>query len=162
MGLIDLMVDRSFRETGRGRVVVFSGDPRKRAYLVNSTVEEKKIRSFLQMFYFAHVSVMLFGIMLGQSWATGLAEQILERPARHFLASLSISLAVYAIVLGIPYFFLWRAYRRALLCFGAVEDEVTLAETTAPRRQWVALAVAGFSLLILGAVLLLVMRPVGR
>ena len=34
MGFIDALVNRSFRETPAGRVVVFSGDPRKRGYLV--------------------------------------------------------------------------------------------------------------------------------
>jgi len=51
MGLIDAIVDRSFRDTPAGRVVVFSGDPRKRGYVVKSLAEEKRIKSFLKMFY---------------------------------------------------------------------------------------------------------------
>jgi hypothetical protein len=50
MGLIDSIVNRSFRETSAGRVVVFSGDPRKLAYLVRSRADEQKIRAFLETF----------------------------------------------------------------------------------------------------------------
>jgi hypothetical protein len=66
VGLIDGLVNRSFRETPTGRVVVFSGDPRKRAYLVRSPAGEQKIRSFLKMFYFAHLSILALGILLSQ------------------------------------------------------------------------------------------------
>ena len=70
MGLIDALVNRSFRETPAGRVVVFSGDPRKRGYLVRSGADEQKIRSFLEMFYFAHLYVLVFGILLSQGCAS--------------------------------------------------------------------------------------------
>ena len=160
MGLVDALVNRSFRETARGRVVVFSGDPRKRGYLVKSVIEEQKIRSFLKMFYFAHLYVLVFGIMLSQGWSTWISYALLERPAKHLLWSVSIFVAVYAVVVALPYFFLWQAYRRALASFGAPADEMPLAEIGAPPRQWGLLAVVGFAILVLLAVLLAI-QPAG-
>ena len=89
MGLIDAIVDRSFRETQSGRVVVFSGDRRKRGYLVRSVAEEKKIRSFLKMFYFAHLYILVFGLLFSQGCALWLAYASFERPAHHLVGSVS-------------------------------------------------------------------------
>lgn len=90
MGPIDAIVNRSFRDTPAGRVVVFSGDPRKRAYLVRSLADEQRIRSFLRMFYFAHLYILVFGTLLSQGWASWLADQAsapqLHRPRGRALA----------------------------------------------------------------------------
>jgi hypothetical protein len=160
MSLIDAIVNRSFRDSPSGRVVVFSGEPGKQGYLLRSPTEEQKIRSFLKMFYFAHLYILVIGLMLSQAWASWLTQALLERPARHMLGAVSITLAIYGLVVGLPYALLWRAYKRALTCFIVPEDAVSLTGTTAPAgRQWVALAVAGFALLILAAILLLAIRP---
>jgi hypothetical protein len=158
MGLIDALVNRAFRETQAGRVVVFSGDPRKRGYLVRSRAEEHKIRSFLKMFYFAHLYILVFGVMLSQVCASWLARGSFDRPAHHLLGSVSIFVAIYCLVVGLPYTLLWRAYKRALTSFVAPTDEVSLTGTKAPARQWI-LAVAGFALLILAVILVLAVRP---
>ena len=158
MGLIDALVNRAFRETQAGRVVVFSGDPRKRGYLVRSLAEEQKIRSFLKMFYFAHLYILVFGVMLSQVCASWLARGSFDRPAHHLLGSVSIFVAIYCLVVGLPYALLWRAYKRALTSFVAPTDEVSLTGTKAPGRQWI-LAVAGFALLILAVILVLAVRP---
>jgi hypothetical protein len=159
MGLIDTVVNRSFRETQAGRVVVFSGDPRKRGYLVGSLAEEQKIRSFLKMFYFAHLYILAFGTMLSQGWALWLTHGSFDRPAHHLLGSVLIFVAIYCLVVGLPYALLWRAYKRALTSFIAPADEVSLTGTNAPGRSWILLAVVGFALLILAAILVLVVRP---
>jgi hypothetical protein len=159
MGLIDAIVARSFRETQAGRVVVFSGDPRKRGYLVRSLAEEQKIRSFLKMFYFAHVYILVFGVMLSQVCALWLARGEFDRPAHHLLGSASIFLAIYCLVVGLPYALLWRAYKRELTSFVAATDEVSLTGTKAAGRPWIVLAVVGFALLILAVILLLAVRP---
>jgi hypothetical protein len=159
MGLIDAMVDRSFRETPAGRIVVFSGDPRKRGYLVRSPAEEQKIRSFLKMFYFAHLYILAFGTMLSQGWASWLTYGWFDQPARHLLGSVLIPVAIYCLMVGVPYVFLWRAYKRALTSFIDPADEVSLTGTKAPGRRWIALAIAGFALLILAAILVLAVRP---
>jgi len=159
VGLIDALVNRTFRETPAGRVVVFSGDPRKRGYLVRSPVDEQKIRSFLKMFYFAHLSILALGILFSQVCASWLAYGSYDRPARHLLGSVSIFVAIYCLVVGLPYALLWRAYKRALPSFTDPADEVSLTGISAPRRQWIVLAVASFALLILGVILVLAVRP---
>lgn len=161
MGLIDALVNRSFRETPAGRVVVFSGDPRKRGYLVKSRADEQKIRAFLGMFYFAHLYVLVFGLLFTQGCAMWLAYGLFDRPAHHLVANLAIFVAIYALVVGLPYALVWRAYRRALPSFTPSEDAVSLTGTSAPGRQWIPLAVVAFVLVILGVILLLAVRPGG-
>jgi hypothetical protein len=48
---------------------------------------------------------------------------------------------------------------RALPCFTDPADEVSLTGINAPRRHWILLAIVGFALLILAAILLLTLRP---
>ena len=158
MGLIDALVSRSFRETPAGRVVVFSGDPRKRGYLVISPADEQRIRSFLKMFYFADLSILSLGILLS-GCASWFAYGSYDRPAHHLLGSVSIFVAIYCLVVGLPYALLWRAYKRALPSFTDPADEVSLTGINAPGRQWILLAVAGFALLILAVILVLALRP---
>ena len=159
MGFIDAIVDRSFRDTPSGRIVVFFGDSRKQGYLVRSAIEEQKIRSFLKMFYFAHLYNLVYGIMVSQSFASWFTYELFERPARHLLGSMSICLGIYVLVVGVPYTFLWRAYKRGLRSYSAPADEVMLTGTDAPGRQWIVLVVAGFSLLIFAVILILAVRP---
>ena len=159
MGLLDALVDRSFRETRSGRVVVFSGDPRKRGYLVTSPAEERKTRSFLKMFYFAHLYVLVLGTVLAQVCASWMINAFFARPAQHLIGTTSTFVAIYSVIVGLPYLFLWRAYRRALESFGSPADEVPLAGIGAPKSQWILLAVVGFAVLVLVAVVVLAVRP---
>jgi hypothetical protein len=159
MGLIDAIVNRSFRDTQSGRVVVFSGDSRKRGYLVRSDAEEQKIRSFLKMFYFAHLYILVFGMMLSQGCASWFAYGSFERPAHHLLGSVSFFVGIYLLVVGVPYALLWRAYKRALTSFTAPADEVLLTGIEVSGRQWLLPALVGFAILILAAILVLVVRP---
>jgi hypothetical protein len=64
MGFLDSLVGRSFPDEQGARIVVFSGDRGTRGYVVRSEAEELKIRWFLKMFYFAHFSVLLLGMLL--------------------------------------------------------------------------------------------------
>ncbi len=162
MGLIDAIVDRSFRDTQAGRVVVFSGKSRKRGYVVKSVAEEMRIKSFLKMFYFAHVYIAVFGLMLSQGCALWLAYRSFARPAHHLLGSVSFFLGFYLLMVGAPYALLWRTYKRALTSFTAPADEVLLTEIEASRRQWILPAVVGFALLIFAAILVLALRPIVR
>jgi hypothetical protein len=159
MGLVDTLVQRSFRETQAGRVVVFSGDPRKRGYLMRSLAEEQKIRSFLKMFYFAHLYILMFGTMLSQVSALWFVNGSYDRPAHHLLGSVSIFVAIYCLMVGLPYTLMWRAYKRAFTSFIVPADEVSLTGTRAARHQWILPAVAGIAFLILAAVLLLAVGP---
>jgi hypothetical protein len=122
MGLIDAIVDRSFRDTQSGRVVVFSGDRRKRGYLVRSVAEEKKIRSFLKMFYFAHLYILVFGTLLSRGFASSLSYGSFERPAHHLLGSVSFFVGIYLLLVGVPYALLWRVKANSCQSLGQAAD----------------------------------------
>src|SRR4029077_14978045 len=99
------------------------------------------------------------GILFSQACASWFAYGSHDRPAHHLLGSVSIFVAIYCLVVGLPYAFLWRAYKRALPSFTDPADEVSLTGINVPRRQWILAVVAGFALLILAVILVLVARP---
>jgi hypothetical protein len=131
MGLLDSIVDRSFRDDRTGRVVVFGGDFRKRGYLVKSQAEELKIRSFLKMFFWAQLSIQLLGLLLANAWSTELT-YALGRPAKHLLRVSCIFFGVYSLVVGLPLLFLWLSYKKERFSFVSAQDEVLV--TSKPAR----------------------------
>ena len=149
MALLDSIVSANFRSETVGRVVVFPGDRRHRGYVVKSQAEELKIRSFLKMFYYAHASILLLGGLLASGWSTDL-RHVLDRQAEHVLRAEGIFLGIYLLVVGVPYFLVWRSYKKAFLSFVSVEDEVLVSGRSAGRPQ--ILVVAG--LIALGAIAL--------
>jgi hypothetical protein len=156
MGLLDSIVAPCFRDEKSGRVVVFYGDRRNRGYLVKSEVEEQKIRSFLKMFFCAHASILLLGGLLASGWATDL-RHVLDRQAAHVLRTEGIFLGMYFLVVGVPYFLVWRSYKKAFVSFISPQDEV-LVSGKRPRQQQVLLAVGmiTFAIVILLGVILLI------
>src|ERR1700731_1042652 len=109
MGLVDSIVGKAFRDEKAGRVVVFTGDRRNRGYVVKSESEELKIRSFLKMFYFAHLSILLLGMQVANAWSTFIVHiRAFDRP--DLLRSGGIYLGIFSLVVGLPYFLLWRSY----------------------------------------------------
>ena len=159
MGLLDFIVARSFRDEKAGRVVVFTGD--RRGYVVKSGSEELKIRSFLKMFYFAHFSIFLLGMLVANGWSTFLINiDAFGRPAAHLVRSLGIYLGIYSLVVLAPYFLLWRSYKKGRLSFVSPQDEVLVSGKSGARQTWsVSLALIAFGLLILlGAIFYLVGR----
>jgi hypothetical protein len=98
-------------------------------------------------------------LLLSQGCASWFAYGSYDRPAHHLLGSVSIFVAIYCLVVGLPYALLWRAYKRALPSFTDPADAVSLTGTNAPGRQWVLLAVAAFALLILAVILVQAVRP---
>jgi len=64
MALLDSIVDGYFRNDKAGRVVIFPRRCASRGYVIKSPAEELKIRSFLKMFYFAHLSILLLRFFL--------------------------------------------------------------------------------------------------
>jgi hypothetical protein len=139
MSLFDSMVGRAFRNEKAGRVVVFTGDRRNRGYVVKSESEELKIRSFLKMFYFAHLSILLLGMQVANAWSTFIVH---IRAFGHpdLLRSEGIYLGIYSLVVGLPYFLLWRSYKKALVNFVSAQDEVLVSGKSAGRQTWIALA----------------------
>src|SRR5580704_9352382 len=153
MGLLDSIVGRSFRDETAGRVVVFTGDRRHRGYVVKSESDELKIKSFLKMFYFAHFSILLLGMSLANAWSTFFANlDGFGSPAAHILRTSGIYLGIYSVVVGLPYFSLWRLYKKALLGFVSVQDEVLVSGKSPGRQPW--LALAGLTVLLLAGLML--------
>jgi len=161
MGLLDSIVGRSFRDEEAGRVVVFSGDRRNRGYVVRSDADELKIRSFLKMFYFAHLSIILLGGMLANAWSMFIVHlQELGRPAAHLLRTEGIYLGIYVLILGLPHFSLWRTYNKLLVNFVSVQDEVLVSGKSGERQSWIVSSwlVAFGALILLAAIFYLVGR----
>jgi hypothetical protein len=127
MALLDLMAGANFRNEAAGRVVVFPMGRRNRGYVVRSESEEQKIKSFLKMFYAAHFSILLLGYFLASEWSRELS-YALGRPAAHLFRTLGISVGIYSLVAGVPYFLLWRSYRKAFLRFISPQDEVLVGK----------------------------------
>src|SRR5271155_1418853 len=157
MSFVDSIVDASFRDDPAGRVVTFSGGRRNHGYLVRSGAEELKIKSFLKMFFAAHLAIFLLGLQLAVAWGHDVAYAF-DRPAHHLVRTMGIFLGVYSLVVGLPYFLLWRAYRKALFSFVSPQDEV-LVTAKAPRRPIaIAALVAAGTLILLGVILLVLAK----
>jgi len=160
MGLLDSIVSNSFRDEKAGRVVVFSGDRRSRGYIVRSAAEELKIKSFLKMFYFAHFYILVLGMTLANSWSTFFVHlEGMGRPIEHMARNMGIALAVYCAVTGLPYFFLWRSYKKALPSFVSSQDEVVVSGQSKRQQQWkLVWVILGLALLVMGVGLALLVR----
>jgi hypothetical protein len=159
MGFLDFIVSRSFRDESAGRVVVFNGDRRHRGFLVKSEADELKIKSFLKMYYFAHFSVLLLGMMLANAWSM-FFNHAFQKPADHLVRTFAISFGVYALVMGLPFLFLWRAYKKSIFNFVSTQDEVTVS-TYGPgqQKQTIVAVFVMIACLIMGITLFLVVRP---
>jgi hypothetical protein len=156
MSLLDTIVDANFRSEGAGRIVIFSGDRRHRGYLVKSPAEELRIKSFLKMFYFAYFSILSLGILLSSDWSTFL-NHILGRPEDHLARTLGISIGVYSLVVGLPYWLLWRSFKKAILTFVSAQDKVVVSGKGAINKRLLLVGVAVFAfavLLMFGGLLL--------
>jgi hypothetical protein len=152
MALLDSIVSANFRSEKVGRVVVYPGDRRNRGYVVRSESEELKIRSFLKMFYYAHFSILLLGYFLAFEWSRQIY-RALGRPEAHMFRAMCISLGVYVLVAGAPYFLLWRSYKKAFVSFVLPEDEVLVSGRRARRQHVFIFISAGLILLGLGILL---------
>jgi hypothetical protein len=148
MALLDSIVSANFRSENAGRVVVFPGDRRHRGYLVKSPAEELKIRSFLKMFYGAHFSILFLGYFLASDWSRAIY-RALGNPEAHMFRAICISLGVYLLVAGLPYFLLWSSFKKAFVHFVSPEDEVLVSGGRAARPRIFAL-IAGAALIVLG------------
>ena len=156
MGFINYVVGKSFRDEKAGRVVVFTGDRRNRGYLVKSESDELKIKSFLKMFYFAHLSILMLGMLVAYGWSAFVINiESLRRPAEHLLRTAAIFLAIYCVFVGAPYFFLWRSYKKERLSFVSAQEEVSIPALPAGRQIWILVAMfAGLALIVVALLLL--------
>ena len=151
MAILDLVVDSNFRSESAGRVVIFPG-LRRQGYLVKSTDEELKIRSFLKMFYFAHFAILSLGYFLAFEWSRELSYALGRQFV--FVFRMGITLAFCSFIMGVPYWLLWRSYKKALLSFVSAQDEVAVSGKGANRRHWI-FGIALAILLLLGGIFLM-------
>ena len=157
MGFINYVVGKSFRDEKAGRVVVFSGDRRNRGYLVKSQSDELKIKSFLKMFYFAHLSILMLGMLVAYGWSSFIFNiGSFGRPAQHLPKVIAIFLAIYCVFVGAPYFFLWRSFKKERQNFVSAQDEVAVSVLPAGRQIWILVAMFAALALIVIALLLLI------
>jgi hypothetical protein len=146
MGFLDSAIGKCFRNEKSGRVVVFPGD---RAYLLRTEADEAKIRSFIKMFLIGQCSILLFGNFLASEWSRDIYHE-LGSPAAHLLRTRGIAFGVYALVMGVPYFFLYRSYKKALFSFVSAQDQVQVAASKAWQAR---LLLIGIVLLALGVLI---------
>src|ERR1700730_1575407 len=151
MSLLDHIVSRLFRDGESGRVVVFPGDSRGRGYVVKSVAEESRIRSFMKMFYFAHISIIVLGNFLAMEWSTGLNHE-LGRPSLHIYRAMAIAAGIYFAVTGVPYWLLWRSYKKAFTSFTVGQDAVMVSGMAPGQKTWIYVAVTLIAVGVLLAV----------
>jgi hypothetical protein len=151
MGLMDYVVGANFRDEKDGRVVVFPGDRRGRGYVVKSEAEEARIRSFLKMFFIAQFSILLLGYFLANGWAHDL-NYALGRPFLHLYRAMGLAAGIYFVVVGVPYFFLWRSYKKAFLSFTSGQAEVSVSGSAAGQKTRITIALAAMGCVVLIAV----------
>jgi len=157
MGFINYIVGNQFRNEKAGRVIVFPGDRRGRGYLVKSEAEESRIRAFLKMFYFAHLSILMLGNFLAMEWSTGLNHELGIRTL-HFYKAMGIAMGIYCIVVGVPYLLLWRSYKKAFPSFTVAQDEVVVSGNAPGQKTliYIRAGVAALAILLAVGVFLLV------
>src|SRR6202051_5201676 len=159
MPFLYLIVDSNFRIEDAGLVVFFSGINRNRGYLVKSPADELRIKSFLKMFYFAHFAILWLGILLSSAWSS-FFNHILRRPEDHFARSMAVFIGLYFLVAGLPYWLLWRSFKKSIFTFVSTQDEVEVSGTSPSQRRWrsVAICIAVSAALIMALGVLLFIR----
>ena len=92
-------------------------------------------------------------MLVANAWSTFFVNiRAFRPPAAHLLRSEGIYLGIYSVVVGLPYFLLWRLYKKALLGFVSVQDEVSVSGKNPGRQPW--LALAGLTVLLLAGLML--------
>jgi hypothetical protein len=135
MGLLDAIVGRSFSNEEAGRVVTFRVNGRYRAYVVRSESEELKIRAFLKMHSFAELLLRLVALLLTVGWLVVLGDTSVG--SARFLRIGAVFAGMYLFAVALPYVSLSRTYKRELLGFVSVEDQVAVSRRNAGQRFWV-------------------------
>ncbi|MBV8145382.1 MAG: hypothetical protein JO184_10285 [Gammaproteobacteria bacterium] len=154
MGFIDVLVNRSFRNDQQGRVVVFDGVGQGRGYLLRSTADEQRIRAFLRMYVFAELAIQLLGTLLVAAWLSSVFGATGRPTVERELLRGGFFLAAYTVVVGVPFYLMWRAYRQAVPSFVSAADAVAVSWQPMDRTQRIALTL--LVLLALAAVLAII------
>jgi hypothetical protein len=152
MGFIDFTVNRFFRDESQGRVFLFDGGVRGQGYLVRSASDEHRIRAFLRMYVSAWFAIQILGSLLVTAWLSSFLGAIGTPTLERELTRAGFFLALYAVVVGLPFLFLFRAYRQAVADFVSPADVVTLSRRPLDRARYVGLAVLALLLTALAVV----------
>jgi cytochrome c biogenesis protein CcdA len=148
----------SFRDEKEGRVVVFNGVGSSRGYLVRSASEELRIRAFLKMYLFAEFAIQMLGTLLVVAWLSSLFSASGKPTLERELTRGGVFLAAYALIVGLPFFFLWRAYRQAVSSFVSPGDAVAVSRRPLDRSQRIALALIALLLVAAALVIMALVR----
>jgi hypothetical protein len=70
----------------------------------------------------------------------------------------SIFLVIYSLFVGLPYFLLWRSYKKSISSFVSAQDEVLVSGKNPAGVSWIAIAVFALALIILVVVLFFLVR----
>ena len=73
----------------------------------------------------------------------------IRQAAAHLLRTEGIYLGISLLVVGLPYFLLWRSYKKALLNFVSVQDEVLVSGKSGDKSRIIRLWLVGFGALLL-------------
>jgi hypothetical protein len=103
------------------------------------------------MYFFAEFSIQLLGTVLVALWVSSVVGASGRPSVERELASGGMFLGAYALIVGLPFLFLWRAYRGAVRSFVAPEDEVVVPPRPLDPSDRIALAVVAV-LVVLAAV----------
>lgn len=152
MGFIDFTVNRFFRDEPQGRVVLLDGAIRGQGYLVRSAGDEHRIRAFLRMYVFAWLAIQILGTLLVTAWLSSFLGATGTPTLERELTRAGFFLASYAVVVGLPFFFLFRAYRQALPTLVSPADVVTISRRPLDRARYIALVVLALLLTALAIV----------
>jgi hypothetical protein len=158
MGFVDSLAGQAFRSGDNGRVVVFPAGG-ARAYRVGSEAEERRIRSFLRMYFYALLAIQVLGTLAAYGWWDILGGLGHGASARDLLRIGILMLVAYGLCVALPLILLSRSLRRDLTSFVSESDAVPVppAAPSAARRMLLAMLVFGL-VLVLGVVFFLVSR----
>jgi hypothetical protein len=108
------------------------------------------------MFFCAHISILLLGCLLAAGWSADLS-YVMDRQAADVLRVGAVFLGIYLLVVGLPYWLFWRAYKKAFPAFVSAQDEIVVSAKPA-RRQLTAIRVGliAFATLLLAGLYFLV------
>ena len=163
MGMWDKFAERQFAKDESGRLVFLPRGPRRSAYLVDSS-DENKLKSLVKVYGVAAAIINLTGSIASLAFTQALTFD--ERSAS-LAYKLKFGLVVYAISSALlylgPALLLWNVYRRVLdgLCSSLTTvDPASLRLTRSPSHPAVVIfLLTGLLLLALGTFFAISYRP---
>jgi len=155
---LESLIDaRFFWRDPSGTAIFNPRGKRKSGFFVDSKIEESKIRSLVELYFFAGLAVNVLGYLSGYGLAKFLIGVIIERPAAHLLEVMGIVSGCIFGFLITPALLLLRIYKQAMQ-FHTVGLRAAPPAADAGRAFSFALAAVGISILIIGIALAVLVR----